>query len=146
MPYCALADVQGWLSALTTIGAGTSPSDTVVTGWISDFSGKLDAALERGNAVLPLSAGELLDLKLLVARKVAYEVQAAKANAEDTKLPALYLGWNKEWEDALLAIVEGKYAVETVESGDNPDSFTRDADPCDPTDSRNPIFVRDYEP
>lgn len=148
MPYCSLADVQAWKPD-TPLSGTSRPTDTTVTGWISDYTGKMNAAMVRGGVVLAnLTADELLELKLLNAHIVCYEIAAALSNAEDKDMPALYLTWKEEFDAFIEKAETGLLVVgaATVDDTSLPDSFTRDADELDMTDSRNPIFTREYEP
>jgi hypothetical protein len=149
VPYFDVDDVRQWLPAENGIHDQTGkPKADVVLGWCGDISNEIDVSLAQGGATVPVTDPKLVaKLKMRGAREAAYQVMAVRAAATSSKIDLLYEGWHTEYEALLVAFATTEDAIVTgATEASRPDSFTRDADWTDPTDPRNPSFVKDYVP
>lgn len=145
MGYFTTANVNEWMPAADVVGSGTTPNTTTVDGWCLLVSSQIDVAREAAGFATPsIDANEVNLYKLRGSRETAYQVKAARGAATGEKISPLYLGWHREFEEMLSKQAAG--TLTAASSEDVPWSFTRDADPTDMSDDRNPIFIRDYEP
>lgn len=145
MAYFTTSNINEWFPAADVVGSGTTPNTATVDGWCPLISSQIDVARAKAGLSTPsTNANEINVYKLRGAREGCYQVKAARGAATGEKISPLYLGWHKEFEEMLVQQAKG--ILTAVADEDLPDSYTRDADPSDPTDDRNPIFIRDYEP
>lgn len=153
--YCTLADVQAWMpgnkqiSNTVPVGppAGTHPNATQVTGWCNDVSSEVNVFLERFVALPITNVDQLAFLKLRCARELAYQCMAVDARREQKGIPALYIQWHEDWKALLEALDGGTSVLISSATGkDVPWSATRDADPEDASDTRNPVFRKMEDP
>lgn len=144
--YCTLDDIQGWLPASKKIDNQTgAPTSGEVEGWITDFSGDINAAAALGGATVPVTNADWLSrFKIRLARELAYQVEAVRGAFKDELKENLYLGWHQEYLDMIKLLEAGKAIVvlSTESSGAIASSYTMNA-PDNPDSSVNPVFKRD---
>jgi len=150
-PYCTLADVNTWIASDRAISdqAG-KPLGPTVTVWIADFSGKMNLSLKKGGVspIPPVDPDQLSALKILLARKIVFEVMAQRSSASiaNDKVKPYYSNWAKEFDDALAAIEKNGMSVlinpETGEpwSADMETTLNFPDDPMGPQVIREQIF------
>jgi hypothetical protein len=149
--YCTVEDVRGRLP----VGAITgSPAVALIQEKIDGRSARVNVALTAGSTPLPIpgtATDALAALLDLVANAAAFDWHASQATVYDPRFKPVWMKWDEAFEAELAIMRAGGWnnAVDPVvaSSGtDEPWSFTRDADPTDPTDDRNPTYTKSYEP
>lgn len=140
MAYGTLTGVRGWLPKGQALDDSTQnpPSAAAVTIWLAQLSSLLDVVF--GATTDP---DQVAVRKFMSEREATYQVMAVRASSKSEKAEPLYLTWHEEW---LALFPEGAISASWTAGSDLPDSFTRDANPEDSADSRNPVFTKDYVP
>jgi hypothetical protein len=141
--YFTTSDINGWMPASDAVVSG---EQTKVDAWCLLICSAIDVARRKAGLTAPSTDADEINLyKLRGSREGAYQVKASRGAATGDKISPLYLGWHKEFEDMVLQQSQGKLVIPTGQTGE-PWSWTRDADPSDMSDDRNPLFIRDYTP
>jgi len=147
MLYFDIDDVRGCLPGGTSIDDQTGyPTKAIVEEEILGCEGRINVAFKQGGASLPITDPDVLaDIKIYGKREVAYQVAVIRQAIADEKTVPEFRKWHDEFEAWRKEVALGKYAG-LASSEDVPWSHTRDADTSDPSDDRNPVFVKDYVP
>lgn len=147
--YTTIALMRGLLPKGVKIDDSTTdpPSAATVTGQIiPGITGETNVALARAGVGIPIDPSQtalLAFLQQLNTREGVYQVLVQRGVAEDPKFKPLWQSWHDEYRKL---IEETEELLASFLSLDLPWSYTMDADTEDPTDSRNPIFIKDYVP
>lgn len=111
MAYAVTADVQKLIhSTRLTIGAGSEPTSTTVTAWIAETDARIDGALKRCGATVPITGTtDLLILRGLVSKKVAALVW--KVANPNSAVPEYISDWEEEFKDAFDLMQSCKFKL-----------------------------------
>lgn len=145
--YCTIDEVRSILPGGTAIDDQTGfPTKETVLSILAGVTGRINVAFKKGGISLPLADTDAIaDTNLREKQEVAYQVKVIQGAISGDKVEPLFKEWHEEFEAWLISIAETGYAGLTS-SSDTPWSHTRDADETDPSDDRNPTFVKDYDP
>lgn len=108
--YCDIDDLEATLAGAILLGEDTKPSRATAEAEILSVGSQLNVALAMGEVALPIdpSLVDLIaDLSRLNRREAAYQVRAMAQHVNDKDKDPLWVGWHKEFLDALALMREG---------------------------------------
>lgn len=144
MAYGTFSGVMNLLpdQVATQISESSRPSYTTVTGWLTDVSYQLDAALDSvGVATSSLTTAQTAALRIGNEKEVAYMIMLVRSGVSGERADAMWQSYHKDFMALLADIGKGDWTA-SVETTTLPTSYTMDS-PSDTDDSLNPIFERD---
>jgi hypothetical protein len=142
--YTDIVSVRGLLPSGTALDDETPPTVTQVDALILQTGQAVNSALKQVGSTTPITDDDLKGrVKLHQTKHVVYLVLAARGIESKDKY---WENWGEEFWTDFLALLSTPELAAAAAPTDLPWSSTMDADPNDPTDSKNPSWTRDYVP
>lgn len=129
MAYCTPAEVQAIMPGEDNKldDAGTWPALDTLEVEVEKVSNQLNSALVHGGVGVPVTDVDVAGrLNLLSKREVAYQMMTSKGVSTGKELNPLWVGWHKDFTDAILKMEESEFAPQLSTTG-NCSSFTMEA-------------------